>query len=146
MRSAIGPKILFLDFDGVLHPSLAAADQYFCRMPLLEQALGSGFCEIVISSSWRFHHSFDKLRGQFPDSIKGLVVGRTGEAVIGQRYARHQEIAEYLATRPIADWRALDDSAFEFPEKCAQLILCNASVGFAETQEAALGAWLRSAA
>jgi len=32
---------LFLDFDGVLHPNLALPDQYFGRLPLLEQALGN---------------------------------------------------------------------------------------------------------
>lgn len=144
MPTARGPRTLFLDFDGVLHPSFATDGQLFCRMPLLERALESGFCEIVISSSWRFHHPPDKLRSVFPPHLRGLVVGQTGDAAIGAAFPRYREITAYLEHRPATDWRALDDSRFEFPDPCPRLIFCDPGVGIADPQAAALAAWLRS--
>jgi hypothetical protein len=41
--------ILILDFDGVLHPSLATADQYLCRMPLLVEVVTDLDIDLVIS-------------------------------------------------------------------------------------------------
>lgn len=31
--------ILFLDFDGVTHPEFCSYDDYFCRLPLIEEVL-----------------------------------------------------------------------------------------------------------
>jgi hypothetical protein len=42
---------LFLDFDGVLHPNLAAPQERFVRLPLLLEAIGDHPVDIVISSS-----------------------------------------------------------------------------------------------
>ena len=58
---------LFLDIDGVLHPSLTTADQYFCRMSLLVEAMTDLDIAVVISSSWRFHHQWEALIAPFPE-------------------------------------------------------------------------------
>ena len=71
-------KILFLDFDGVLHPSNATPQGWFCRMPLLEAAVGTQPVQIIISSSWRFHHSQHELIKHFPPNLRSRIVGKTG--------------------------------------------------------------------
>jgi len=48
------PKTIFLDFDGVLHPSLAEPEQLFSKAKLLIEVFESRRPEVVISSSWRF--------------------------------------------------------------------------------------------
>jgi len=134
-------RILFLDFDGVLHPNHASEEHYFVRLPVLEKALSAGDCNIVISSSWRFHHSFDAMKKRFPLPLRKRIVGCTGEAVIG-RYARYREIQDYVLSHGGVDWRTLDDSAFEFPERCESLILCDGAFGIAQRQASAVERWL----
>jgi hypothetical protein len=49
--------ILFLDFDGVMHPaSYSKARQSFCYAPWLEAVVAKHPLRIVVSSSWRFHY------------------------------------------------------------------------------------------
>ena len=59
-------KILFLDFDGVLHPDGIAL---FSRLGLLEEyLLKMPEIEIVISSTWRETQGFDELKNYFSPS------------------------------------------------------------------------------
>jgi hypothetical protein len=67
-----------LDIDGVLHPSLAMADQYFCRIPLLVEAMTDLDVAVVISSSWRFHHQWGALHRFFTPSIRVKLKAYTG--------------------------------------------------------------------
>jgi len=137
-------QILFLDFDGVLHPAFAEPGQLLMHMPAFAHAVSGSNCEIVISSSWRFQHSFEALRQMFPAELRDRVLHCTGEALIC-RHARHQEILAHLALcgYPV-DWRALDDSGFEFPHDCRRLILCNAATGLGNRQLDAIQDWLRT--
>ena len=134
-------RVLFLDFDGVLHPSLASEESYFCRMPLLETALRDLEADIVVSSSWRFHREWTLLLECFPPTLRAHVRGHTGEAVTGS-HARWHEIRAYREKHALLDWRALDDSAFEFPRNCAELILCNGAIGMEEVQVGLIRKWL----
>jgi len=138
-------RVLFLDFDGVLHPSLAAPSQYFMHLPALVAVLDEASCEIVISSSWRFEHSLEGLRRRFPARLRKRVTQTTGEG-LACRHARYREILECLAFRAdVPDWRALDDSRFEFPETCEHLILCPAAKGLGRPQLESLHRWLHLA-
>jgi len=140
----VSDKLLFLDFDGVLHPSLCGKEEYFLRAPLLSEVLGDCDCGIVISSSWRHHHSVSQLKRFLPPAIADRVVAVTADAVIG-RHSRYCEILAYLAGNiAAADWRALDDSRFVYPESCPNLILCDAGRGFQEEQARHLRAWLEN--
>jgi hypothetical protein len=72
--------ILFLDFDGVTHPEPCVHENVFCRLHLIESVLRERELrdvQIVISSSWREHHSLDDLRQFFSEDIQGRVVGVT---------------------------------------------------------------------
>jgi hypothetical protein len=48
-------RLLFLDFDGVLHPASAGREALFSRTSMLEAVLPDDRCRIVMSSSWRHH-------------------------------------------------------------------------------------------
>lgn len=134
-------KLLFLDFDGVLHPTSATVDAPFCLTPLLDQALGEADCSIVISSSWRFQQPLAALKSRLTAGVGRRVIGVTGAAHVGA-YARQVEIERHLAGHGPADWRALDDCAWEFRDT-TRLIRCDPNQGFGQVQAAALAAWLQ---
>ena len=132
--------LLYLDFDGVLHPT--TGKDLFCRMHLLEEALIDKECQIIISSSWRFHHPFEYLQSLFPESLRGQVAGVTGVAFVG-RWPRHSEILIDVSKRSgQGRWRALDDSWIEFPKDCPELIRCNPNSGLGSKESAELRSWL----
>lgn len=136
-------KLIFLDFDGVLHPTHCVGESPFNRVDLLEEALSGSTPLIVISSSWRFTHSLDKIKKLLPNSIANLVIGTTGAPVIG-KHARFQEILAFLNTYEQTNWRALDDSYWEFPSNCKELIRCNPNLGISPREILQLSTWLNS--
>ena len=84
--------ILFLDFDGVLHPCGCATKDYLCALPRLVNFLQEpqhAHIEIVITSAWRTNDSFEngvfkfalrpleELRQHFPEDIRHRVIGMT---------------------------------------------------------------------
>jgi hypothetical protein len=140
MRTVSG-KVLFLDFDGVLHPTLSQGRDLFSRADALAVVVGHWKPAVVISSSWRFHDRFEDVVGRLPQAIAAQVVGATGPAMMG-RHARWNEIRACCARNGYRDWRALDDSAFEFPTPCAELIRCDGAIGLTQRELDALVGWL----
>ena len=138
--------LLFLDFDGVLHPGSVQAGDAFSRGSLLDRALDGLHVEIVISSSWRFHMSRENLLVRLPQSVARRVVGTTGAAIVG-RWARYQEILAWVDRhRCGAEWRALDDANYEFPDPCPELIACSPRRGFGPKEAEILREWLKGIA
>lgn len=138
----ISPPLLFLDFDGVLHPGSGLGESRLIHAKALEAALDGLDVRVVVSSSWRFHHPMDAILRDLPSRLAQRVVGATGQAHIG-RWARFHEIKAWLAVHdPLADWRALDDAVLEFPKPCPQLIVCHPQEGFGPRQAQALARWL----
>ena len=134
-------KLIFLDFDGVLHPTHFAGESPFSRAALLEESFNLLSPKIVISSSWRFTHNLEKLQKTLPTFISSLIIDTTGAAVIG-KHPRFTEIQNYLQSYGPADWKALDDSYWEFPNPCTRLIRCNPNTGIADRQILELNQWL----
>jgi hypothetical protein len=137
-------KLLFLDFDGVLHPNFCRNQEHFNRVDLLMEAIGCDIAEleIIISSSWRFHYHFDEILGYFPIALQRLILGTTPEVEPG-RYQRYREICTYLTqSKESPDWRALDDDIREFPKNCQNLIACNGRVGLDINTAHQLRNWL----
>ena len=133
-------KVLFLDFDGVLHPTTHGS-VLLSQLPLLESALEGCDYTMVISSSWRFHMEMENLKKHFSSSVRNKIMGMTGDAYIGA-YARFHEINAYVLQHGIKDWRALDDSYWEFPQGCSQLIRCNPNSGLTQREVKVLSEWL----
>src|SRR2546427_1343239 len=62
---SIAAPIVFLDFDGVLHPEFCHESKHFCCLPLMEDLLRqASTCLVVISSTWRLQAPVEKLRKQ----------------------------------------------------------------------------------
>lgn len=138
-------KILFLDFDGVLHPLGASKQNLFTRSSYLEDSCANYPCEIVITSNWRITNTIDEMILRLPLSIRSKVRGATG-VLQEKKHKRFQEIKNYLEVNKLYDvsWVALDDSYWEFPNSCSNLIRCNPNVGLAKTEQVKIVDWLGS--
>lgn len=134
--------ILFLDFDGVLHPSSAYLSAPFSRAPMLAEALADRQVHVVVSSSWRFGRELDELRGLLPGGLADRVIGTTGDPHDGEHARYHEILASLRDFGPGRAWRALDDAAFEFPDGCQELILCDPNVGLDRFVISRIQCWL----
>lgn len=141
-------RVLFIDFDGVLHPTLSSdpadADEpvvhttLFGWLPMLVSALKTHQdVAVVVHSMWRNTHNVDELR-ELLGALGPRVVGVAPE---GLRYA---SIEAWLAVNPCHSHRILDDDPVEFPDPApAELILCNPRTGVSAPDViAALKRWL----
>ena len=137
--------ILFLDFDGVLHPwdpkIQLNEKQMFSLKPLLENTLRSfPDVEIVITSSWRQKYSLEKLRRLFSPEFASRIIGVTPPTRRDERGrypngCRGQEILQWLYQnrRNVDQWLALDDLEWMFePSLRNRLILCDSATGLTE--------------
>lgn len=139
--------ILFLDFDGVLHPeSLNSRQPLLCHLPLLEDVLREfPQVEVVISSTWRLrwldaYLATIELRKHFAPDIAQRVVdvtphhtqldpNTTPDSLFA--YRRHREIEAWLrANRPPGTtWVALDDRAYWFKPFLKNLLATDPETG-----------------
>jgi len=138
------PKVVYLDFDGVLHPASPGADGLFSRAHLLDPLFEKSNAAIVISSSWRFTHSLTALQAKLPSNLAKSIVDVTGAPFV-DKYARYQEIMLHAKKLdPGVQWCALDDSYWEFPSNCKELIRTNPNTGISDKELSLLSSWLLS--
>ena len=141
--------ILFLDFDGVLHPDPCYREaELFCHLPKLEAVLRD-FCdvEIVISSTWRETRSLGQLQNYFSSDIGKRIIGVTPlwrelpelRATLGN-FPRQVEIEGWRrkSGRIWEPWVAIDDRPYWFRPFLKNLILCDSATGLDDRAEAAL--------
>jgi HAD domain in Swiss Army Knife RNA repair proteins len=109
--------LLFLDFDGVLHPR-APRKNLFCNLPRLEAVLREfRFVDVVIASTWREDMSLEQLRKLISPDLRSRIIGVTPVVEIeypaGPHGTREKEIRLYLEQSGCQDrtWLALDDQA-----------------------------------
>ena len=136
-RAAESARALFLDFDGVLHPTTIRADievdeivvgtGLFGWLPALVSVLRAHpDVSLVVHSTWRYTHDIDELRG---------VLGLLGSRVVGAtpRGPRLESILWWLHQNPqFGSYRILDDDSREFPQPPPpELILCDPRTGVA---------------
>jgi hypothetical protein len=113
--------ILFLDFDGVLHPvGGVPMKRRLARLPLLEALLREPALRevgIVISSTWRIAYTMAQLRSSFAPDMRDRIVDRTPQLDTSlPQHARHAEISAWLARHPdVSHWVAVDDDVRGFP-------------------------------
>jgi hypothetical protein len=118
--------ILFLDFDGVLHPGNSGT---FRHMPLLMDLMR--VCpqlRIVVSSSWRSSHSLADLRSWFPVALHQKIVAVTPELVT-DRANRQREIEHWLQQYHVRHFCALDDDPRLFEKEWPCLVLTDNAYG-----------------
>ena len=131
-------KYLFVDFDGVLHPSpskgeLFSQSKIFCDSLVNHK---DNFL-IVMSSSWRETYDYEDIIEAFEPTIRDRVVGVT--PILENNLhplGRYHEIIAYCEQNQIldSDWVAIDDMAHLFPKKCPNLILTNPQTGITEKE------------
>ena len=110
-------KILFLDFDGVLHPfnvrfnedlelALECDDKslsLFCWAPLLESILNDvdpeGSIKIVLSTTWAHRFGWEESAKRLTPALQSRVIGGT----IGYNWPRGSQIYKYVEDLNIAD-------------------------------------------
>ena len=131
-------RILFLDFDGVLH---ATAGPAFVYVEALAAMLhGHDDVRIVITSSHRIYqsmvHMIEKL-----GPLAGPVIDAT--PVIDGGRSRQREIECWLDHRGIDDFRVLDDDPRLFDKDWPPLILCDSRFGLNKPVIDLLKIWLR---
>ena len=122
--------LVFLDFDGVLHPYPCSDSEYFCWMDNLESVLHTfSNTEVIISSSWREHYDFSALQQLFPKSIQKQIIGVT-PVITESSYdegGRELEIVLWLQQqkREHENWIAIDDNIFLFDQYVHKVIVCD---------------------
>lgn len=132
--------ILFLDFDGVLHPENCNPSDYFVHQDTFNHVLRIlKNVEVVISSTWRAKRNLDELRALFLPTIAQQIVGLTpfylqledsvSDTLFG--YEREAECVAWLRQndRVTEQWLALDDRAWNFRPFCKNLFLLDGRVG-----------------
>ncbi len=156
--------ILFLDFDGVLHPDavyltrhgveLRAEGELFMWAPILEKLLDDcPHIKVVLSTSWARELGFSKAKKRLPESIRARVIGATwhsGEAtgwpdqIKWDVLSRFEQIMRYCGRARVTDWLALDDDDRGWPDdQRHHLLYCDPNTGLAGLDYDATRAALR---
>lgn len=134
--------ILFLDYDGVLHPDPCyEAGRLFENAPRLAAVLDH-YPEVgvVLSTSWRNVKTQAELLTPLPERMRARVIGCTPNfsdcRISGPLvpYRRHAECAEWLRQHDMASapWWALDDRSDWFAPYSEHLLECDSTIGFTE--------------
>jgi hypothetical protein len=126
--------LVFLDFDGVMHPAGCDTSKYFCNLAQFEEVMREHpDVGIVIASTWRHAYPLSELKRHFSPDIGARIVGKTPAwEDDGDEHVRYQEIREFMRHPQLAGarWIALDDSDADFPPGCENLVLCDSDHGF----------------
>ena len=144
-------KLIYLDFDGVLHDSevyyhskrgiyIETPGRFlFEWMHILEDLLAPyPEVSLVLSTSWVKVRSFDFAKSQLSKSLQEKVIGAT----FHQRYfhraefsllSRGEQIEQDVLYRKPSSWFAIDDDAVYWPEYLrGNLIHTNGTLGISE--------------
>jgi hypothetical protein len=110
--------ILFLDFDGVLHPAKKNGEPVFCRLPLLWNILRA--CpnvQVVFSTTWRedfsFEYILDCVTSGGGEDLAHRFISTTPNLESAGHYGRRElEIQEWRNDNAHhGRWLAIDDMA-----------------------------------
>lgn len=126
--------IIFLDYDGVLHPDavylekgrpvLRAEGELFMWAPVLVDLLVDyPNVQIVLSTSWARVLRFSRAKAWLPDLLAAKVIGSTwhsrmslptemnpgGRVTWWDDATRYQQIRRYVVRAGLQNWLALDD-------------------------------------
>lgn len=130
--------ILFLDFDGVLHPFDRPRGAFSLLTEFERVMRDFPGVDIVISSSWREAYTLDELRSVFSVDMAQRIIGATPILHdLDHEHVREIEIHAWLrdAGRETESWVAIDDFEWFFSPGCANLVLTDTRTGFDEQVE-----------
>lgn len=154
MAAMGGPMILFLDFDGVLHPAevwlgndnrpyLAGAGELFMWVPRLVEVLAPyPELRIMLSTSWVPVLGFQRANARLPKPLQTLVIGATWHSSFKRdsetlgwwnSSTRYEQILRYVLRGRVGDWLAIDDNAMGWADRDRHhLVLCDSDHGLSE--------------
>jgi hypothetical protein len=110
--------LVFLDFDGVLHPKVDRSPKQQCLNALEQVFTECSRLKIIICSTWREAYSLKELV-TFLGPVMGLrVIGVT--PVLNDLFLTHEryhEVMKYLKTNglEVHPWKAIDDAPELYP-------------------------------
>lgn len=132
-------QILFVDFDGVLHPEFCHESKHFMHRDTFEAVVRTfPNIELVISSTWRLQRPLDVLKKLFSEDVAARVIGTTPlyaelddvpDTLEG--YQREAECRSWLRRhgRVAQEWMALDDRSWNFRPFNPNVFLVDGHVG-----------------
>ena len=134
-------RLLFLDFDGVVHPldPETMGLQHFCWLPVLVRLLEQhDDVRIVVHSTWRYDHTDNELR---------TLLGPLGPRFVGSapRAPREQAIEMVLGANKgtVFSHLVLDDDRKEFSGSTVNVLLVEPNLGLSDVRvQAAVSRWL----
>ena len=136
-----GERILYLDFDGVLHhenclwspkrgPYLAAPPGHilFQHAEMLAELLAPyPAWKIVLSTSWVIQYGCERAAKRLPDLLRRRVIGATFHSSMNlnefQSMSRGLQIWADVQRRLPKQWIALDDQGFNWPAWCRENLI-----------------------
>jgi len=144
-------KVIYLDFDGVLHSDevyqdfrgrvyLRGPGQLFEHAEVLLDALAPypDVC-IVLSTSWVRLKGYDWVRRQLPNGLREKVIGSTWHSRFGldseeidwwRSASRYRQILRDVKRRQPAQWFAIDDDLEGWPDDDREhVVACSPWVG-----------------
>jgi hypothetical protein len=124
--------IIFLDFDGVLHPDPCTPSQAFCHLSHFEAVLiDYPNINVVISSSWRRLKSINQLREYFSIELRHRILGMTPFLSEGDHMrGKECELWLRLQKKDEEEWLAIDDKSNNFEDWISgQLYLTKSEIG-----------------
>ncbi len=144
--------ILFLDFDGVLHPDAAYLQKgrpvlhgegtlFMWAPPLIEALAPHSHVKIVLSTSWVRVRGFSRARSALPEALAKRVIGATWHSSMLRSdelgnplpVTRYQQIARYISRAQVTQWTAIDDDGEGWVESHRdRLILTDPNKGIAD--------------
>jgi len=139
--------LLFLDFDGVLHPDVVYLEcgrlvlrrdgiAFFEWAPLLQNALARHpEIRIVLSTSW-VSLGFNFARAQLPQLLRERVISATSEGADSgfEWLTRYRQIIQYVNRHRCQRWLAIDDDVEHWPdEHRASLVATDGDWGLSES-------------
>lgn len=143
--------VMFLDFDGVLHPEFCNATKHFeCERHLASALIGNDV-ELVVSSTWRLGRTLCEIKELFSDPIANLIVGTTTRyselpEISGScaPFERETECVAWMSANrpPWTRWIAADDRPWLFRPFCRNLFLVDGKRGLDEKSSKLLRARL----
>lgn len=128
--------ILFVDFDGVLHPNSDDSDHFSCAPLLWELLRRHRDVRVVLSTGWRFERPLDELRRLACQNGGEDVAERVIDATPLLRHdadeqSRERDCLAWLAAnkRDGEPWLALDDMPGLFSRGASNLYQVNPKRG-----------------
>lgn len=133
-------KVIFLDFDGVLHSGFS---ETFEHKRAFENLLKDHpDTSVVISSDWRLGRSLEELKSLFSPGVREQIVGATPNLFPLNRQA---EVDALCKEKGVVHYMILDDTEHLFDRDCPNLLITNRKAGLTDGHLGFIRQWLSSA-